>query len=64
MLASGGATSGFTREWVYARADRDGKTFGDELARIGYRGSGDARPGAIAAATAVLLALVTEWANI
>ncbi|MGN6672487.1 MAG: Zn-dependent hydrolase [Thermomicrobiales bacterium] len=50
MLASGGATGVFTREWVYARTDREGKTFGDELARIGYRGDETARPGAIAAA--------------
>ena len=27
------------RDYAYARADRDGKTFGDELERIGYRGT-------------------------
>ncbi len=49
MLASGGATGVFTREWVYARADRQGRTFGDELARIGYLGDAGARPGEVAA---------------
>lgn len=49
MLASGGATGVFAKDWVYARADRDGKTFGDELARIGYLGDAAAYPRAIAA---------------
>ncbi|MDP9374696.1 MAG: hydantoinase/carbamoylase family amidase, partial [Chloroflexota bacterium] len=49
MLASGGATRVFARDWVYARADREGRRFGDELARIGYRGEEGARPRAIAA---------------
>ena len=49
MLASGAVTGVFTREWVYARADRQGLTFGDELARIGYLGEESARPSAIAA---------------
>lgn len=49
MLASGAVTGVFTREWVYARTDRQGRTFGDELARIGYRGEEAARPSAIAA---------------
>ena len=49
MLASGGATGVFARDWVYARADRQGRTFGDELARIGYRGEERARIGPIAA---------------
>ena len=26
-----------TQDWVYERTDADGKTFGDELARIGWR---------------------------
>src|SRR5438045_1899752 len=43
MLASGGLTGVFTREYVYSRADREGKTFGAELARIGYRGEEGAR---------------------
>ena len=49
MLASGAVTGVFTREWVYARTDRNGLTFGDELTRIGYRGEEAARPSAIAA---------------
>lgn len=50
MLASGAATGVFDRDWVYARADRGGRTFGDELARIGYRGDPAARVGPLAAA--------------
>lgn len=50
MLASGGLTGVFSREYVYASADRDGKTFGAELARIGYVGNEMARPKRIAAA--------------
>jgi len=38
MLASGVFAGVFTPEFAYSRADRDGKTFGDELTRIGYRG--------------------------
>jgi len=38
MLASGVFAGVFTRDYAYARTDRDGKTFGAELARIGYRG--------------------------
>jgi N-carbamoyl-L-amino-acid hydrolase len=49
MLASGGLVGAFTREYVYGRTDREGRTFGDELARIGYRGEQSARPPAIAA---------------
>jgi len=39
MLASGVFAGVFTRDYAYARADRDGKTFGEELNRIGYNGS-------------------------
>jgi beta-ureidopropionase / N-carbamoyl-L-amino-acid hydrolase len=39
MLASGVFAGVFTAEFAYARADRDGKTFGDELRRIGYKGA-------------------------
>jgi N-carbamoyl-L-amino-acid hydrolase len=39
MLASGVFAGVFSRDYAYARADRDGKTFGEELARIGYRGA-------------------------
>jgi N-carbamoyl-L-amino-acid hydrolase len=38
MLASGVFAGVFTPDYAYARTDRDGKTFGDELKRIGYRG--------------------------
>ena len=38
MLASGVFAGVFTPDFAYARADRDGKTFGDELKRIGYLG--------------------------
>ncbi|MDE2283238.1 MAG: M20 family metallo-hydrolase [Hyphomicrobiales bacterium] len=38
MLASGVFAGVFTPEFAYSRADRDGKTFGDELKRIGYQG--------------------------
>ncbi len=38
MLASGVFAGVFTPEYAYSRTDRDGKTFGDELQRIGYRG--------------------------
>jgi beta-ureidopropionase / N-carbamoyl-L-amino-acid hydrolase len=44
MLASGVFAGVFTPEYAYSRADRDGKTFGEELARIGYQG--EERPGA------------------
>jgi N-carbamoyl-L-amino-acid hydrolase len=38
MLASGVFAGVFTPDYAYSRADRDGKTFGEELKRIGYRG--------------------------
>ena len=38
MLASGVFAGVFTADYAYSRTDRDGKTFGDELQRIGYRG--------------------------
>ena len=38
MLSSGVFAGAFTMDWAYARADRDGKTLGDELVRIGYQG--------------------------
>ncbi len=44
MLASGVFAGVFSREYAYSRADRDGKTFGEELQRIGYKG--DERTGA------------------
>jgi beta-ureidopropionase / N-carbamoyl-L-amino-acid hydrolase len=39
MLASGVFAGVFTRDYAYARTDRDGNTFGDELKHIGYQGS-------------------------
>jgi beta-ureidopropionase / N-carbamoyl-L-amino-acid hydrolase len=39
MLASGVFAGVFTADYAYSRTDRDGKTFGEELARIGYRGT-------------------------
>jgi N-carbamoyl-L-amino-acid hydrolase len=38
MLASGVFAGMFTRDYAYSRTDRDGKTFGEELRRIGYQG--------------------------
>jgi beta-ureidopropionase / N-carbamoyl-L-amino-acid hydrolase len=38
MLASGVFAGVFTPDFAYSRTDREGKTFGEELARIGYRG--------------------------
>jgi beta-ureidopropionase / N-carbamoyl-L-amino-acid hydrolase len=38
MLASGVFAGVFSAEYAYSRQDRDGKLFGDELQRIGYKG--------------------------
>lgn len=38
MVASGVFSGVYTREWAYAIEDDDGKTFGNELERIGWRG--------------------------
>ena len=38
MLASGVFGGVHTQEWAYDRVDAEGKKFGDELARIGWRG--------------------------
>jgi N-carbamoyl-L-amino-acid hydrolase len=38
MLASGVFAGVFSADFAYSRVDRDGKTFGDELQRIGYKG--------------------------
>jgi N-carbamoyl-L-amino-acid hydrolase len=38
MLASGVFAGAFTPDFAYSRADRDGKAFGEELQRIGYKG--------------------------
>jgi len=39
MLASGVFAGVFTTDYAYSRIDSDGKSFGAELARIGYRGT-------------------------
>jgi len=39
MLASGVFAGVFTPDYAYSRTDRAGKTFGEELKRIGYRGT-------------------------
>jgi N-carbamoyl-L-amino-acid hydrolase len=49
MLASGVVCGRFTLDEAYAARDPDGRTFGDELGRIGYRGHGAARLRAAAA---------------
>ncbi|WP_274426692.1 Zn-dependent hydrolase [Chelativorans sp. YIM 93263] len=38
MLASGVFAGLHERDWAYDRTDRDGKRFGDELQRIGWKG--------------------------
>lgn len=38
MLASGVFAGVHSEEWAYARVDAEGKTFGDELKRIGWQG--------------------------
>ena len=38
MLASGVFAGMHTQDWAYDRKDAEGKSFGDELARIGWRG--------------------------
>ncbi len=38
MMASGVFAGMHDRDWAYARTDADGKTFGDELERIGWKG--------------------------
>jgi beta-ureidopropionase / N-carbamoyl-L-amino-acid hydrolase len=39
MLASGVFAGVFTPDFAYGRVDREGKTFGEELDRIGYKGA-------------------------
>ena len=39
MLSSGVFAGLHTQEWAYDRVDADGKTFGNELKRIGWQGS-------------------------
>jgi beta-ureidopropionase / N-carbamoyl-L-amino-acid hydrolase len=49
MLASGVFAGVFSVDFAYARADRDGKTFGEELRQIGYKGEEKAGARKIAA---------------
>ncbi len=39
MVASGVWAGKLDRDWAYSRTDRDGKVFGEELERIGYKGT-------------------------
>jgi N-carbamoyl-L-amino-acid hydrolase len=39
MVASGVWAGALERDWAYGRTDRNGKTQGEELARIGYKGT-------------------------
>lgn len=38
MISSGVYAGAFEQDWAYARTDAEGKRFGEELERIGYRG--------------------------
>jgi len=38
MMASGVLAKQFTQEWAYDKTDAEGKKFGDELKRIGWKG--------------------------
>jgi N-carbamoyl-L-amino-acid hydrolase len=49
MLSSGVFAGVFTRDWAYAREDREGASFGAELERIGYRGEAACGSHALAA---------------
>ena len=44
MLGSGVFCDVFDLEYAYAREDKDGNTFGEELERIGYRGNAPCEP--------------------
>lgn len=43
MMASGLLAGAFDQDFIYSRADIDGVEFGEELARIGYKGEGSNR---------------------
>jgi beta-ureidopropionase / N-carbamoyl-L-amino-acid hydrolase len=43
MVASGVWAGALERDWAYGRTDRNGKTQGEELERIGYRGAAPAK---------------------
>ena len=44
MVGSGAFVGTYTEQWTLDRRDDDGKSIGDELARIGYRGDALGRP--------------------
>jgi len=44
MVGSGCFTGAYTLDWALGRRDDDGKTIGEELDRIGYRGEMEAAP--------------------
>ncbi len=44
ILGSGVFTGKFDLDFAYSRKDRDGKTFGDELERIGFKGVAPCKP--------------------
>ncbi|MCL4370335.1 MAG: Zn-dependent hydrolase [Chloroflexi bacterium] len=47
MMSSGVLAGCFTPEYFYSRQDREGKSLGAELERIGYKGSSASRPRSI-----------------
>ncbi|MFM9106189.1 MAG: Zn-dependent hydrolase [Chloroflexota bacterium] len=49
MIASGVVAGRFTRDYMMSRTDRDGRTQGEDLERIGYLGHVENRPGPAAA---------------
>ncbi|AOS96402.1 N-carbamoyl-L-amino acid hydrolase [Microbulbifer aggregans] len=50
MIGSGVWSGNFDQDYAYARTDKAGKTFGEELERIGYRGQTPAQARPLAAA--------------
>ncbi|UHQ54029.1 Zn-dependent hydrolase [Microbulbifer sp. YPW16] len=50
MIGSGVWSGNFEQDYAYARTDKEGKAFGDELQRIGYRGPTPARARPLTAA--------------
>ncbi|WP_028308982.1 Zn-dependent hydrolase [Desulfitibacter alkalitolerans] len=39
LMGSGVVAGAFSKDWVYSRCDKEGKTFTDELSNIGYKGA-------------------------
>jgi len=50
MIGSGVWSGEFEQDYAYARTDKEGKTFAEELARIGYQGDTPAKPRPLTAA--------------